>query len=147
MPGLGPEGEVQAESKRISREGTVQYEEFISKVAQQVGMSRAETEKLAAAVIRTLGERLSGGEAEDLRAQLPEPLKGDLISTREEAEGFGVEEFARRVAEKAGISEEQAGAGVVAVLDTVGEAVSPGEFDDVLAQLGREFAQLIDSNG
>jgi uncharacterized protein (DUF2267 family) len=77
---------------------------------------------------------------------LPEPLKGDLISTREEAEGFGVEEFARRVAERAGISQGQAGAGVVAVLDTVGEAVSPGEFDDVLAQLGREFAELIDSN-
>jgi uncharacterized protein (DUF2267 family) len=124
----------------------VQYEEFVSKVAQQVGISRAESEKLAAAVMRTLGERLSGGEAEDLRAQLPEPLKGDLISTREEAEGFGVEEFARRVAEKAGISEGQAGAGVVAVLDTVREAVSPGEFDDVLAQLGREFAELIDSN-
>jgi uncharacterized protein (DUF2267 family) len=124
----------------------VQYEEFVSKVAQQAGISRAESEKLAAAVIRTLGERLSGGEAEDLRAQLPEPLKGDLISTREEAEGLGVEEFARRVAERAGISQGQAGAGVVAVLDTVGEAVSPGEFDDVLAQLGREFAELIDSN-
>lgn len=146
MPGLGPEGEVQAEPQRISREGTVQYEEFVSKVAQQAGISRTEAEKLAAAVIRTLGERLSGGEAEDLRAQLPEPLKGDLISTREEAEGFGVEEFARRVAEKAGISQGQAGAGVVAVLDTLGEAVSPGEFDDVLAQLGREFAELIDSN-
>jgi uncharacterized protein (DUF2267 family) len=124
----------------------VQYEEFVSKVAQQAGISRTEAEKLAAAVIRTLGERLSGGEAEDLRAQLPEPLKGDLISTREEAEGFGVEEFARRVAEKAGISQGQVGAGVVAVLDTLGEAVSPGEFDDVLAQLGREFAELIDSN-
>jgi uncharacterized protein (DUF2267 family) len=124
----------------------VQYEEFVSKVAQQAGISRTEAEKLAAAVIRTLGERLSGGEAEDLRAQLPEPLKGDLISTREEAEGFGVEEFARRVAEKAGISQGQAGAAVVAVLDTPGEAVSPGEFDDVLAQLGREFAELIDSN-
>jgi hypothetical protein len=32
---------------------------------------------------------------------------------------------------------------VAAVLSVLRDAVSPGEFDDVLAQLGREFAELI----
>jgi uncharacterized protein (DUF2267 family) len=31
------------------------------------------------------------------------------------------------------------------VLATIREAVSPGEFEDVLAQLGREFAELVDA--
>jgi uncharacterized protein (DUF2267 family) len=123
MPGPDPDGEVQPKKQQWMGSQIVRYEEFVDRVAERAGLSRADTEKLATAVVRTLGERLSGGEAEDLRAQLPEPIKGYLISTREEAEGFGVEEFARRVAER----------------------VSPGEFDDVLAQLGREFAELVDS--
>jgi uncharacterized protein (DUF2267 family) len=123
----------------------VQYEEFISKVAERAGLPREETEKVVAAVFRTLGERLSGGEAEDLRAQLPKQLQAHLVSPEENAQGFGIEEFARRVAQRAGVAEADAGAGAIAVLKTLREAVSPGEFDEVLAQLGREFAALADS--
>ena len=32
--------------------------------------------------------------------------------------------------------------GAAAVLATIGDAVTPGEFDDVLSQLGREYAAL-----
>jgi uncharacterized protein (DUF2267 family) len=42
------------------------------------------------------------------------------------------------------MSEADAGAGVIAVLATIREAVTPGEFDDVLAQLGKEFAELVE---
>jgi uncharacterized protein (DUF2267 family) len=31
------------------------------------------------------------------------------------------------------------------VLSVLRDAVSPGEFDDVLSQLGREFAELIEA--
>jgi uncharacterized protein (DUF2267 family) len=123
----------------------VQYEEFISNVAERAGLPREETEKVVAAVFRTLGERLSGGEAEDLRAQLPKQLQAHLVSPEENAQGFGIEEFARRVAQRAGVDEADAGAGAIAVLKTLREAVSPGEFDEVLAQLGREFAAFADS--
>jgi uncharacterized protein (DUF2267 family) len=33
----------------------------------------------------------------------------------------------------------------MAVLATIHDAVTPGEFDDVLAQLGREFKELVDA--
>jgi uncharacterized protein (DUF2267 family) len=120
----------------------VKYEEFISNVADRAGMAPDKTEKVVAAVFRTLGERLSGGEAEDLRAQLPKQLQAHLVSPEENAQGFGIEEFARRVAQRAGVDEAEAGAGTIAVLDTLREAVTPGEFHDVLSQLGREFATL-----
>ena len=125
----------------------MKYEEFITNVAERVGMAPEKTEKVVAAVFRTLGERLSGGEAEDLRAQLPKQLQAHLVSPEENAQGFGIEEFARRVAQRAGVDEAEAGAGAIAVLDTLRDAVSPGEFDDVLAQLGREFAALVDARG
>jgi len=31
------------------------------------------------------------------------------------------------------------------VLSVIRDAVSPGEFDDVLSQLGRDFAELVDA--
>ena len=123
----------------------MRFGEFVHEVADRTGMSREEAESLVRATLRTLAERLSGGEAEDLRAQLPKQLQAELIPPQEEAQGFGVEEFARRVAARSGIDEADAGAGVVAVLSVIRDAVSPGEFDDVLSQLGRDFAELVEA--
>ena len=123
----------------------MQFDEFVHEVADRTGMSREEAESLVRATLRTLAERLSGGEAEDLRAQLPKQLQAELIPPQEEAQGFDVEEFARRVAARSGIDEADAGAGVVAVLSVIRDAVSPGEFDDVLSQLGRDFAELVEA--
>ena len=90
-----------------------------------------------------LAERLTAGEANDLRAQLPGALQGDLIPPEPEAQPFGPDEFAGRVARMARMPEEEARKGMVAVLATTRDAVSPGEFDDVLSQLGGEFARLV----
>jgi uncharacterized protein (DUF2267 family) len=123
----------------------VQFDDIIEAVAERADTSRAEAESLVRATLQTLAERISGGEAEDLRAQLPRELKGDLISPQEDAQGFGVEEFVGRVAERAGLGETTTAARVAAVLSVLRDAVSPGEFDDVLGQLGREFAELIEA--
>jgi uncharacterized protein (DUF2267 family) len=123
----------------------MQFEEFVHEVADRADMSREEAESLVRATLRTLAERLSGGEAEDLRAQLPRQLQAELIPPQEEAQGFGVEEFVRKVAARSGIAETDAGAGVVAVLSVIRDAVTPGEFGDVLAQLGRDYAKLVDA--
>jgi uncharacterized protein (DUF2267 family) len=123
----------------------VKFEKFVNEVADRAGTSRDEAESLVRATLRTLAERLSGGEAEDLRAQLPRQLQAELIPPQEEAQGFDVEEFAQRVAARSGTDEAVAGAGVVAVLSVIRDAVSPGEFDDVLSQLGRDFAELVEA--
>src|SRR6188472_3304779 len=97
----------------------MRFEEFIREVADRNGLSREEAESLVRATLRTLAERLSGGEAEDLRAQLPRQLKGDLASPEENAQGFDVDEFVRRVAERTGLDETDAGARVAAVLSVL----------------------------
>jgi uncharacterized protein (DUF2267 family) len=122
----------------------MKYGQFIESVRGRTGLPREAAEALTHATLRVLAERLSGGEAEDLQAQMPKELKEDLAVPKEKpAESFGAAEFTRRVAEQAGIDETAAQIGAAAVLATIGDAVTPGEFDDVLSQLGREFAALI----
>jgi uncharacterized protein (DUF2267 family) len=121
----------------------VQYDDFISSVQARAGRPRDETEALVHATLRVLAERLTAGEADDLRAQLPGPLQGDLIPPEPEAQPFGPDEFARRVAQMAHLPENEARDGMVAVLATTREAVEPGEFNDVLSQLGGAYARLV----
>jgi uncharacterized protein (DUF2267 family) len=122
----------------------MKYDEFIESVTERTGLPREAAETLTHATLRVLAERLSGGEAEDLQAQMPKGLKEDLAVPKDKpAQSFGAAEFTRRVAERAGIDEPAAQIGAAAVLATIGDAVTPGEFDDVLSQLGREYAALM----
>ncbi|WP_214368816.1 DUF2267 domain-containing protein [Pseudonocardia sp. H11422] len=123
------------------------HESFIQKVAERAGLSRIEAEAVAHATMRTLSERLTGGEARDLAAQLPRSFYEDLLPTEEKAESFGVEEFRRRVAQRAGVDQDKASAGIVAVLAAIRDTVTGKEWHDVMSQLGKEFAQLVETTG
>jgi uncharacterized protein (DUF2267 family) len=101
----------------------VQYEELISSVRNR-GVPRRAAETLTHATLRVLAERLTGGEADDLRAQLPGELQADLIPPTPEAEPFGPAEFAQRVARQAKTEEDAARQGMVAVLATTREALT-----------------------
>jgi uncharacterized protein (DUF2267 family) len=120
----------------------MQYEEFITRVAENGAMSEEDAAILTRATLTTLAERITGGEAQDLAAQLPGPLKAALTSAHENAEAFSFEEFVERTAERAGTDIDKAELGVVAVFATLREAVTPGEFDDVLSQLPADFHRL-----
>jgi uncharacterized protein (DUF2267 family) len=67
----------------------VQYDGFVSSVQTRGGRPRDETETLVHATLRVLAERLTAGEADDLRAQLPGDLQADLIPPEPEAQPFG----------------------------------------------------------
>jgi uncharacterized protein (DUF2267 family) len=120
----------------------MKYEEFIARVAMHGDMSEEQAVTLTGATLATLADRISGGEARDLAAQLPAPLQSALISAQEDAEAFSFEEFVERTAETAGTDEDDAEVGVDAVFATLREAVTPGEFDDVLSQLPADFHRL-----
>jgi uncharacterized protein (DUF2267 family) len=119
------------------------YETFIKTEAQKAGLPKDKAEEVARATLQTLADRISGGEAKDLAAQLPKPLKEVLEPAPEPAEAFDVDEFIRRVSERAHVDEEMARTGAQAVLATVREAVTPGEFDDITSQLPQEYRELV----
>jgi uncharacterized protein (DUF2267 family) len=67
----------------------------------------------------------------------------ESLRPRDRTESFGVEEFVRRVRERANVSTPLAAISVKAVLTAVREAVSEGEFEDVAAQLPDEYSEVI----
>jgi uncharacterized protein (DUF2267 family) len=121
----------------------MKYDEFIDAVAIRAGVSPDDAEVLTYATLQTLAERLTGGEADDLASQLPQELQDTLQKEFEQAEDFGLEEFVRRVSLNAGTDTALAWQGVRAVMATLQDAVTAGEFDDVMAQLPNDFMAVL----
>lgn len=115
---------------------------FIRNVAELAGVSTDHAEALTRATLFTLGERITGGEVRDLAQRLPMELAPPRIPPEERAEKFGVEEFVRRVAERAHVDEKEARVGTRAVLFTLRRAAG-NEFRDVVAQLPHEFTDFV----
>jgi uncharacterized protein (DUF2267 family) len=119
------------------------YETFTKTAAQRAGMPEDTVERVERATLRTLADRISGGEAQDLASQLPARLQDSLRPPHEEAEAFDVDEFVRRVAERGDVGPDEARTGAAAVLTTVRQAVTAGEFEDVMSQLPQDYRELV----
>jgi uncharacterized protein (DUF2267 family) len=131
--------------RRGREEGFVQYEEFLNKVQERIGLAESdEARRAITATFSTLCERISGGEASDLADQLPQELKEPLQRAGEDAEEFSLEEFLRRVGEREGVNTDAAREHVSAVMTVLREAVTGGELDDIRAQLPQEFQPLFE---
>jgi uncharacterized protein (DUF2267 family) len=78
-------------------------------------------------------------------SQLPKGIKEAMIPSTPEAETFGLGEFIERIARQAGVTTEQAEVGARAVMTTPREAISEGEFKDMMAQLPEDFEQFVAS--
>jgi uncharacterized protein (DUF2267 family) len=120
----------------------IDYADFISAVQEEAAVGHDEAERAARATLKTLGERISAGEARDIAEQLPEQLRGVIVDGRD-PEPFDVGEFVRRVAEREGIEETLAAEHARAVFAALGRAVDRSEIDDMRAQLPSSFADLV----
>ncbi|MFF0318797.1 DUF2267 domain-containing protein [Micromonospora sp. NPDC005252] len=130
----------------------MEYEDFINAVATRLKVSTDQAATLTSATLETLADRISAGQAEDLAYQLPDGLDDHLrkpppLRRQEHAQPFGFDEFVRRVADHPAVDRALAGAGVRAVLTTLREAVSRDEFEDAMAQLPKEFRQVVEPVG
>jgi len=122
----------------------VKYDECIGQVQHRAGLgSHAEAERATRATLETLAERLAGGEAHDLAAQLPPELARSLELPDA---GFGakltLDEFFELVSMREGVDLPDATFHARIVLGVLTEAVSLGEIQDVRVQLPAVFAQL-----
>ena len=125
----------------------MKHDGFIGQVQHRARLSsRGAAERATRATLETLAERLAGGEAKDLAAQLPpeigEHLKGQWSAL---GERFSLDEFFRRVSLREGVDLSDAVFHARAVIEVLSEAVSQGEMDDVRAQLPTEFDRLFES--
>jgi uncharacterized protein (DUF2267 family) len=107
------------------------------------GLGMEESKRVTAMVLRALRARLTRDEAEQVAAQLPRPLKevwnlGDRPGRRPVK--LRRDEFLPRVKHEAGLSSGEAARRLTeAVFAALKTQLSPGEADDVLAQLPRDL--------
>jgi uncharacterized protein (DUF2267 family) len=119
------------------------HERFVTTIQQKAGISWEKAERAARATLETLAERISGGEARDLAADLPSEVRGWLLGAPGEAESFGPDEFVRRVAEREGVDTDTAEQHARAVLTALARLERSGEIADLLAELPKDYARLL----
>jgi uncharacterized protein (DUF2267 family) len=127
-----------------SAEVPVNYDEFVSNVSVRADVSFEKAQALTRATSEALADRISGGEARQLAELLPEPLNQWLSSGDEIAQRFPLHSFVVRVAEQAGLDEDDAELGIRAVVTTLREAVGDKELRDATAQLPKSYDVLLE---
>ena len=125
------------------------HDQFIGQVQNRGHLEgRAEAERATRATLETLAERLAGGEASNLAAQLPREIGEYLRSAPEGGQQFErleLDQFYQRVSEREGSELPDAVHHAKAVMGVLREAVSPGEFADIEQQLPPEYKQLLEA--
>ncbi|MGC5020686.1 DUF2267 domain-containing protein [Micromonospora sp. DT47] len=117
--------------------------EFYEKVSARAGVPPETAQSLTEATLRTLAERISGGQAADLADHVAHQLRPFVAKARtEEPEVFAYDEFLRRVAERAGVDDGLAARGVQAVLQTLHRVVGHREFENAMSELPKEVCSL-----
>lgn len=119
------------------------YAAFLETVAEAAGVGRDKAERATRATLKTIGERITRGEADDLAAQLPPEAAPNLESTERGAERFDLDEFLRRVADRADVEPGDAERLASAVFLALGRALTRDEMDDLAAQLPRDIRRLL----
>ena len=128
----------------------MQYQEFIQRVRERTYIdSDEEALTLIRATLETLGEHQAGSAPVQLAGQLPEQIGGFITNQNSGAESggeaFGVQEFVRRVGERAGIGEANTAALFASsVLAVVQDAVSREEFDKMRNTFPAEYNTLFE---
>lgn len=114
-------------------------------VADKAQLDREEARRAIEATLRTLGQRVTGPEVNDLAGQLPTDFGSamlDVAAESDEAEPFDREEFVRRVSADFDADDETSLRAVKAVFETIEAGISAGEWGDLLSQLPNDYDPL-----
>ncbi|HEU4975786.1 MAG TPA: MMPL family transporter [Baekduia sp.] len=116
---------------------------FLQAVAARTDQDVEGARVAARATLCTLSERIPEREARELARHLPDEVLPQLDDgDRRHGELFGLDEFVRRVAERACVAPGAAWDDARAVIAAVGEAVPEQELDYVRAALSADYQPL-----
>jgi uncharacterized protein (DUF2267 family) len=118
-------------------------ETFHGRVAELAGVDVVQAQKIAAAALELLAERIDGGEVDDLIVHLPlelhEPLQRGRQRSGEPATRMKLDAFVDRFAEREGTDPITARDHLRAVFAALREAIGDEEFFDVLSELPPDY--------
>jgi uncharacterized protein (DUF2267 family) len=122
-------------------------EEFVDRVAERAGLDADGASLATDAVLETLAERIAAGEVDDLLARLPVELHPPLRRGRRrsggKAEQMTLDEFLARIADREGVTRDDARDRARAVFITLRELVGDDEFFDVVVELPAEYVEAL----
>ena len=123
----------------------MRFPRFVEAVSRRSELPIEQAATITRATLQTLADRVTGNEADDLAAQLPDEISAYLAAPGGDGgQTGGAVEFLYRVAHRAAVDPAVAEVGARAVLTTLREAVTVGEFHDLVAQLPKGFDAMVD---
>ena len=124
----------------------MQYDDFLALVQEHAGLnSRTRALDVTRATLETLAERVEAATADNVASQLPPGIARFLRNrTGGAGESFPVDEFVRRVAERADIDSDEAVRELRIVLQSLAEAVTEGQVNHLWAELPGEYLSLFE---
>jgi uncharacterized protein (DUF2267 family) len=125
----------------------MQYDHFVGQVQHRARLaSGGEAVHAIRTTLETLAERLTAEEAQDLASQLP--LEIGVYLRRPPGvpvTRLSLNDFFHHVCDREGTALPEAVYHARVVIEVMREAVSPGEIEDVLAQLPEEYRPLFEA--
>jgi uncharacterized protein (DUF2267 family) len=123
------------------------FKTFIRDLCAQGNFNEQQAVRAAASVLVRLEQRITGEEAMNLQAQVPERLQEILAEANRPGEGapvykFTRDDFVKTVGNDLGVNEGQAEAIIRAVFTTVRAHITEGEAEDVTSQLPKDLSPL-----
>ena len=126
--------------------GPVTDDEFLEAVRERADLDSQDAARTATvATLRTLGERLSAGEAADLALYVPDALGEELREAGDDsATDYSLEEFVRRLSQRESVDVETARTHAQAACSVLAEAAGERELDAAAGQLPDPYGTLFE---
>jgi uncharacterized protein (DUF2267 family) len=117
---------------------------FRERVAQRAGLDPDAAARAIDAALEALAVRITAGQVEDLEPFLPPELQRPLERGRAESDGaakpLSLDEFVRLIADREGVTPDEAREHARAVFGVLRAVVGDKEWHDTIAQLPRDYA-------
>lgn len=121
----------------------MQTDEYITRVQRRADLdSTDEASRVTSTVLGIFGTLDLRGQLKDAASQLSQGI-GPMLTARETSQSFSASQFVSAVATELRIDEGAAEKAATAVLTTLREALSDGQFLDVNAVLPEEFHRFV----
>lgn len=115
---------------------------FIKNVSNRTGLNSKMSKRAIEAFLETLAERITKEQAKDLASQLPSKLKNYVLDYAERLNKYSPEEFVETLALREGVDTEKARKHAKNIWETLNEAITKGEIEDIQAELPKEFDEI-----
>lgn len=121
----------------------MQTDEYITRVQRRADLdSTDEASRVTSTVLGIFGTLDLRGQLKDAASQLSQGI-GPMLTARETSQSLSASQFVSAVATELSIDEGAAEKAATAVLTTLREALSDGQFLDVNAVLPEEFHRFV----